>query len=337
MGVDCPRVSIIIPTLNAASVLRASLISIALQQTADSVEVLVVDAGSTDGTQAIATQYGARVLENPLRTAEAGKAVGVQAAHGEFLAFVDSDNILVGNDWLARMLAPFQDADVVATEPDRYLSRPNDGYLTRYFAGLGMSDPICLFLGNYDRYCVLTGRWTDLAVRSLPQSGYDKVWLSPGRIPTIGANGFVVRRQQMLDLQVGKYVFDVDIVHRLVAQQRWAFAKVHCGVVHVFAGDVRTFQRKQRRRVRDFLYFRQQAVRSIEAQPSRRGLIRFVVATVVGWPLVWQALGGFCRTGDAAWFFHPAACALTLYEYGTGMLAGRRQVGPLSREGWRQC
>src|SRR6185437_10095697 len=133
-------------------------------------------------TQAIAAEYGARVLANPLRTGEAGKAVGVRAARGEFLAFIDSDNVLVGNDWLARMLAPFEDAEVVATEPNRYLSRPSDGYLTRYFASLGMSDPICFFLGNYDRHCVLTGRWTDFPVRVLPQSGYDKVWLTPGRI-----------------------------------------------------------------------------------------------------------------------------------------------------------
>ncbi|MCL4543450.1 MAG: glycosyltransferase family 2 protein [Chloroflexi bacterium] len=338
MAVTRPLVSIITPTLNSARTLESCLLSITEQTGLDgSVEIIIVDAGSTDTTRQIAERFGARILENPLRTGEAGKAVAARAAEGDFLAFIDSDNILVGRDWLVRMLAPFKEEDIAGSEPIRYLARPHDNYLTRYFASLGMNDPICLYLGNYDRVCALTGRWTEMPIRSEARDGYEKVWLTPGHVPTIGANGFVIRRRILMALGFTDHLFDVDVVQELTRQRHWAFAKIHCGIVHIFAGDVRTFRRKQRRRVRDYLHYRDRAMRSRATHgPSRKGLIHFYIATVLGWPLVWQALRGYRRTGDAAWLFHPAACALTLYEYGVGTLASRWCAGPLTREGWSQ-
>ena len=44
----------------------------------------------------------------PAADRRGGKARGARAARGEVLAFVDSDNILVGTDWLRRMTAPFR-------------------------------------------------------------------------------------------------------------------------------------------------------------------------------------------------------------------------------------
>jgi glycosyltransferase involved in cell wall biosynthesis len=52
--------SVVIPTLNASATLPATLASLA---GAD--EVVVVDGGSSDGTSALATSLGARVLEAP--------------------------------------------------------------------------------------------------------------------------------------------------------------------------------------------------------------------------------------------------------------------------------
>lgn len=331
-------VDVVIPTLNAARVLRKCLDSISGQQLTNlRLKVFVVDAGSTDESRAIAEEYGARLLDNPLRTAEAGKFIGLRAAAGDVVAFIDSDNVLVGERWFEQMVAPFAEPDIAATEPLRYVVRRSDGYLTRYFAYLGMGDPLSLFLGNYDRFSVLTGRWTDMRVRTVSKPGYEKVWLDPGQVPTMGANGFMVRRRVLHDLSVGDYLFDVDLVDRLLEQRRWAFAKVRCGIVHLFAGDVRTFRRKQRRRIRDFLHYQENGLRTGNPVGRHRwGLLRFIVATLLGWPLVWQTFQGVRRTRDAAWLFHPAACALTLFEYACGVLGRRWRPGPLGRDGWGQ-
>jgi len=55
------------------------------------------------------------------------------------------------------MTEPFQDREIAGVEPLHYTYRKEDGYITRYSAMLGMNDPLCLFLGNYDRMCMVTG------------------------------------------------------------------------------------------------------------------------------------------------------------------------------------
>ena len=49
-----------------------------------------------------------RVYENPLRTAEAGKAVGVRKAQGDIVCLLDSDNIIPDKGWMTRMMKPFK-------------------------------------------------------------------------------------------------------------------------------------------------------------------------------------------------------------------------------------
>ena len=71
--------SVVIPTLNAAVSLARTLASVA-----EADEIVVVDGGSSDGTQALAAKLGARVLETPRGRGEQ-LAAGVAIAHGEWL------------------------------------------------------------------------------------------------------------------------------------------------------------------------------------------------------------------------------------------------------------
>jgi glycosyltransferase involved in cell wall biosynthesis len=161
---SAPSVSFVIPTLNSARTLERCLSSIRAQEYGD-VEIVIVDAGSSDGTLELAEKFGVdQVVDNPLQTGEAGKARGAQAARGEILAFVDSDNVLVGNDWLERMAAPFADPEVVSSEALRWEYGPGYSLVDRYCALTGVNDPASLFVGNYGRYSFLTGRWTGFPV-----------------------------------------------------------------------------------------------------------------------------------------------------------------------------
>ena len=112
MTTNNKSVSIVIPTLNAGRTLPACLESIKRQQYEGPVEIVVADGGSTDETLAVAGEYGCVIVDNPRRTGEAGKAVGVKTASGELVALVDSDNILTGADWLELMTAPFSDPGI---------------------------------------------------------------------------------------------------------------------------------------------------------------------------------------------------------------------------------
>lgn len=336
------RLSIVIPTLNSEKTLPACLAALAAQTLPRTDwEIVVADAGSSDRTVEIARAAGADVIvPNPLRTGEAGKAAGIKAARGELIALVDSDNILPDPDWLTRMLAPFADADVLATEPIAYTVRPEDPALTRYFALLGMNDPLCLFTRNYDRLSALTGRWTGLDVASEDKGGWLKLRLTGDALPTIGANGFIFRRTLLDGTDWEPYLFDIDILYaRILRDGAVTVAKVKTGIVHLYCARLGDFARKQRRRIRDFLFFAQAKRRRYPwNRQSRTGIALFCFATASVLPLVVQALVGFRRRRDAAWLYHLPVCWLTLAIYGAGTLSkllGRRQA-PVSRDAWQR-
>lgn len=334
--------SIVIPVLNSAGTLGECLASIRAQQPCSvPYEIVVADAGSTDRTLEIAREYGVEtIVGNPLKTGEAGKAAGIKAAKGELIALIDSDNILPDPGWLKKMLEPFADPEIVASEPLEYSWRPGDPALTRYFALLGMNDPICLFTGNYDRICAVTGRWTGLEVAQEDCGGYLKLQLAAGALPTIGANGFVFRRSLLDGVKWEPYLFDIDILcDRIARSGSVCVAKVKTGIVHLYCARLSDFVRKQRRRICDFLYFAQAKERSYPwSERSRAGIAGFCLSTVLVFPLLWQAAKGAVRRFDCAWLYHLPVCWITLWVYGAATVAklvGRRPA-LADRSAWQR-
>lgn len=94
-------VSIIIPTYNREATIGAAVES-ALAQTHRPAEVIVVDDGSKDGTLAALQRYGdaITVVSQANAGPSAARNRGVEAARGEVLAFLDSDDA-----WLPEKVA----------------------------------------------------------------------------------------------------------------------------------------------------------------------------------------------------------------------------------------
>ena len=93
-----PRISVVVPIYNVEAYLDECLLSLAGQTVGD-LEVVIVDDGATDGSAAIAARHAERDPRMRLvRQSNHGlghaRNTGVQAATGEFLAFVDSDDKL---------------------------------------------------------------------------------------------------------------------------------------------------------------------------------------------------------------------------------------------------
>lgn len=112
------KVSVIVPCYNAERYLAECLRSV-LAQTERDIEVLAVDDGSTDGTLALARRFEAedgrvRVLTQPNRGVCAARNAGLAHASGDYVTFVDADDLLTP-DALAQMLAAAQEsgADLV--------------------------------------------------------------------------------------------------------------------------------------------------------------------------------------------------------------------------------
>jgi glycosyltransferase involved in cell wall biosynthesis len=99
-------VSVLIPCRNGAAYIAETLAS-ALHQTQPPLEIIVVDDGSTDGSQSLVAGYGDRVtlLSSPGRGASAARNHAAAASKGEFLQFLDADDLLEPDALASRVAA----------------------------------------------------------------------------------------------------------------------------------------------------------------------------------------------------------------------------------------
>jgi glycosyltransferase involved in cell wall biosynthesis len=104
-----PRVSVIVPTFNNASLLAETLDSVLAQSSTD-FELIVVDDGSTDDTATIVQRdYPiAKYISQPNRGPAAARNAGVELAQGEYIAFCDHDDL-----WNSEHLQALLDAFAV--------------------------------------------------------------------------------------------------------------------------------------------------------------------------------------------------------------------------------
>jgi glycosyltransferase involved in cell wall biosynthesis len=142
-----PVVSVIIPTFNRAYCIERTIDS-ALQQTHRDVEVIVVDDGSTDNTrELIVSRYANEkrvVYTHQKNTGVAGaRNTGFAAAHGDFVALLDSDDIWM--PWkLEAQIACLQRfpeigmvwSDMAAVDPDGKVFNPK--YIRTMYSGYGV-------------------------------------------------------------------------------------------------------------------------------------------------------------------------------------------------------
>jgi glycosyltransferase involved in cell wall biosynthesis len=116
---DNPLVSVIIPCYNGIPWVRHAIRS-ALRQTYPNTEVIVVDDGSTDDSRAvIETDFGDAVKIIGIANSGPGAArnVGLESAGGEYVQFLDADNILTAEK-IERSMECFRahpDTDIVFT------------------------------------------------------------------------------------------------------------------------------------------------------------------------------------------------------------------------------
>ncbi len=165
---DPMRFSIVVPAYNEAAYLGRALDSLLHQDFNGRYEVIVVDNNSTDGTAAVAAQYGVTVVKEPQQGVCAARQRGVDCATGEIIISTDADTTQP-RDWLRTIDARFAESETVVAVagPCRY---QDPSWWAKAF-------PVLLF-GLVAKIYALTGfvfyvSATNIAVRRTAFPGYD--------------------------------------------------------------------------------------------------------------------------------------------------------------------
>ena len=113
-------ISVIVPVYNVETYLEECLDSIQ-NQTYTNLEVLLVNDGSTDGSQAICERYCQtdkrfRLMNQTNQGQSVARNTGVAASKGEYIAFVDSDDIILANYLETLMQHMGEDVDIVESK-----------------------------------------------------------------------------------------------------------------------------------------------------------------------------------------------------------------------------
>lgn len=140
------KISIVTPTFNSAATLKDTLESI-LQQSYQDYEVLLQDAGSTDGTVDIAHAYLARfgerlkIVSAPDKGLYDGFNKGVRRATGDVVGVLNSDDFYTSNQVLETIVNAFDEhPDIDAVYADVHyvdssdLSKPVRFYSSKKFS-----------------------------------------------------------------------------------------------------------------------------------------------------------------------------------------------------------
>lgn len=127
-----PLVSIVMPCYNGRAFICEAIES-ALNQSYGNVELLVVDDGSTDGSQTLVENYPVRLLQSTHQGVSAARNRGIRESRGEFFVFLDCDDRLLPGAVAAGLEALEKSPDcLMAVGAHNLIKESGEWIITRY-------------------------------------------------------------------------------------------------------------------------------------------------------------------------------------------------------------
>jgi len=323
-GQTLPTLSIITPALNCEKVLEECYSRIASQNYPDhKIEMLLIDGGSTDKTKEVARRFGARVIEGGYpENQEPRRYIGVLNAKNDILVYIDSDNFVSGRDWLRKMVKPFlEDSEIIATQPMRYEYKKEQSVMNRYFALFGVNDPVAFYLKKADRVPWYEERWNLLGDVLYENDDYYKIRFNPDSLPTVGSNGFFIRKSVVRKLQWEPEKFmHIDVIYDLVKIGFADFGIVKTSITHntceTFGGAIRKRMNYMKLHHYKLAKYRRYKVFDVNKNEDVRNLIKFIIFACTFIKPFYDSFRGFLKVRDIAWFIHPLICVGFVLGYG---------------------
>jgi len=317
-----PSITILTGTLNPSlATFTRMLESIKLQQYDGSVEHIILDGGSTNGSQELAKEYRCMILTFRNSINEGGDRMykGILKSHGEILLLLESDNFLVGRDWLSLLVEPFKNPRVFSTYPAYNDYEKDMNILTRYTALIGAPEPTLFFLKKSDKI-PRTQMMYDKGTILSENSHYYTVKFNSLNLTTMGDNGFMVRKNVLEKVIFkGKTYFHTDAFRMLLdlGYDTYGVTKnsiIHTTKTNMVSTVMRRIQVKRHfsddlRGTRKYLVFNWHST-----EDWLRLFVYIFFSLTLIQPVIFS-IRGYRKIPDVAWFFHPIMCFVMVIGY----------------------
>lgn len=322
-NLNFPTISVVIATYNSKNTIAKSLQSVRNQEYPQKkIEIIIVDGSSSDETIVIVKKFNVtlKIIPPKKQNAEYNKGVGIKLASGDLLLMIDHDNVLPHKKWLQKMVRPFlDDKKIVGVETLRYHYDKKGSMLDKYFALYGAGDPLAYYLGKADRLSFIYDRY-NLAGTILKSNPYYVVEFQPDNVSTIGANGFMIRREILLKYakaDVNNY-FHIDVNVDLIKKGFKRYAFIKDDIIHLTGY----------KSLQNFLYRRALFMQQYHVKATKRRRFRvymkgdtlklslFILFSLTFVKPTFDAARGYLRIHDKAWFLHPVLCFTLTVIYG---------------------
>jgi glycosyltransferase involved in cell wall biosynthesis len=288
----------------------------------EKIEIIVVDGGSKDRTIPIAKSYNAIVLSERTGRPETATAIGYKNAKNDLIVNLPADNIIPSSNWLKQMVEPFiRCNDVVAAQTLRYTYDRALGLLDRYFALFGAGDPLAYYLNKRDRISWMEEDFVPFG-KAKDMGTFFIVELNPSDIPTLGANGYIVRREI-----VQKFIenvldfFHIDSNVDMIKNGYNKYAIVKTSVIHRSGEKFFNYFYKRLRYA--LLYFKDKPRRRYHLYNPSSDKIKFQKFILFPYMLfrtTYDAVKGYRKIRDVAWFLNPVVYIGIIMFYTVGVM-----------------
>src|SRR5258708_3790649 len=116
-----PEISVVIPAYNRAKTIHEPIDG-ALAQEPKIFEIIVVDDGSSDKTADVVAMYGqpVRLVQKANGGVSSARNAGIKAAHGKYIAFLDSDDLWMPGKLAAKYAYLQSHPDIPLVYTDEY-------------------------------------------------------------------------------------------------------------------------------------------------------------------------------------------------------------------------
>ena len=290
------------------------------------IKIIIVDGGSTDNTLEIAKKFKVHIISRPdlMNEPDVRAAIALTYSKTPLVLFFSADNRLMESDLLTKMTLAMEDPQCIAVETLRYGFNPADPIFSRYCALIGGADPIAVGLGKADRGPHDRSGWHGSGSISVDRGTiYVDFPKKISTIPTLGANGCLIRANLIRDSKYSANGLHIDMLADLIMNGKSRVAFISEGHINHFLNiGVLDFIR---RRIRYALMYggakknRYYNVFTYEDLPKLCFLILANLTLVI--PIL-RSIRGFALKPDLAWFLHPVIALIFTFSYTVMVVMG---------------